>query len=62
MPSGMIFVVIVAAHVRRRIQAALVGGGHCFIEVVGRNDALHGLPMSGVTSSSWILTQKRKVA
>ena len=30
MPSGMIFVVIVAAHVRRRIQAALVGGGALF--------------------------------
>jgi len=44
MPSGTILVVIVDAQLRRTIQDARVAEVHCFIEAVGRNDALHGLP------------------
>ena len=44
MLSGTILVVVVDPHVRRTIQDALVAEGHCFIEAVGRHDALQSLP------------------
>ena len=44
MLSGTILVVVVDPHIRRTIQDALVAEGHCVIEAVGRNDALHSPP------------------